>query len=165
MHLLLHPKRAGKVSPKRFGPGFYDWDLVTCVNELRKYIYGKMKQGTLDRYLKGDIDLKNIQGAVSYFSLVEAGDQFRELDGWLIDILHRALAERARLIHSTSSPKPYTVASKDQLIDGSWYTRIIPPMETRAPSFFSAWRASRKSLARHGLGGVDAVGMGYSYDA
>ncbi len=164
MNLLLHPRRAGKVSPKRVGRGFYDWDLVTCVNEVRKYIYGKMRQDTLDRYLDGDIDLKNIQGAVSYFSLVEVGDQFRELDGWLIDILRRALAERAKFINSTSSRESYAVASKDQLIDGSWYKRTIPPMETRAPSFFSAWRASRKSLARHGLGGVDAVGMGYSYD-
>ncbi|MBL3596917.1 hypothetical protein JMM63_15310, partial [Rhodovulum sulfidophilum] len=25
MHLLLHPRRAGKVSPKRVGRGFYDW--------------------------------------------------------------------------------------------------------------------------------------------
>lgn len=164
MHLLLHPRRAGKVSPKRIGRDFYDWDLVTCINELRKYTYGKMSQSTLDQYLCGDIDLKNIQGAVSYFSLVESGDQFRELDGWLIDILHRALAERAKLINSTSSRTLHTVASKDQLIDGSWYKKKVPLMETRAPSFFSAWRASRKSLTRHGLGGVDAVGMGYSYD-
>lgn len=164
MHLLLHPRRAGKVSPKRVGGNFYDWDLVTCINELRKYIYGKMSQGTLDRYLSGDVDLKNVQGAVSYFSLVEAGDQFRKLDGWLIDILHRALAERAKIIHSMSPQKCYTVASKAQLLDGSWYKKKFPPMETRAPSFFSAWRAGRKSLARHGLGGVDAVGMGYSYD-
>ncbi|WP_237400410.1 hypothetical protein, partial [Rhodovulum sulfidophilum] len=131
---------------------------------FRKYIYGRIRQSTLDRYLDGGPDLKNIQGAVSYFGLVETGDQFRQLDGWLIDILHRALVERAKLIHSTSSRKTYAVASKAQLIDGSWYKKTIPPMETRAPSFFSAWRASRKSLARHGLGGVDAVGMGYSYD-
>lgn len=164
MHLLLHPRRAGTVSPKRVGQGFYDWDLVTCVNELRKYIYGRMSQSTLDRYLDGNIDLKNIQGAVSYFSLVEVGDQFRELDGWLIDILRRALAKRAKIINSKFSRNPYAVASRDQLIDGSWYKKTILPMETRAPSFFSAWRACRKSLARHGLGGVDMVGMGYSYD-
>lgn len=163
MHLLLHPRRARKVSPKRVGGDFYDWDLVTCVNELRKYIYGKLKQRTLDLYLDGDINLKNIQGAVSYFSLVETGDQFRALDGWLIDILHRALSERARLICSTTSRNLHAVVSKDQLIDGSWYKRKKPELETQAPSFFSAWRASRKSLMRHGLGGVDAVGMGYNY--
>jgi hypothetical protein len=133
------------------------------MNELRKYVYGKMNQRTLDRYLDGDIDLKNIQGAASYFSLVEKGDQFRQLDGWLIDILHRALSERAKLIHSTTR-KSYAVPSKAHLIDGSWYKRTVPAMETRAPSFFTAWRASRKSLTRHGLGGVDTVGMGYSYD-
>lgn len=163
MHLLLHPRRAKKVSPKRVGGDFYDWDLVTCVNELRKYIYGNLKQRTIDLYLDGDINLKNVQGAVSYFSLVESGDQFRALDGWLIDILHRAISERARLVRSATAKKLHEAVTKDQLIDGSWYKRKTPIMETNAPSFFSAWRASRKSLMRHGLGGVDAVGMGYSY--
>ena len=133
------------------------------MNELRKYIYGNLKQGAIDLYLDGDISLKNIQGAVSYFSLVESGDQFRALDGWLIDILHRAISERARLVRLTTAKKLHEAVTKDQLIDGSWYKRKTPIMETNAPSFFSAWRASRKSLMRHGLGGVDAVGMGYSY--
>lgn len=163
MHLLLHPRRAKKVSSKRVGGSFYDWDLVTCINELRKFIYGNLKQKKIDLYLNGDINLNNIQGAVSYFSLVESGDQFRALDGWLIDILHRALSERARLVRATTKEKLHEVVSKDQIIDGSWYKRKIPEVETKAPSFFSAWRASRKSLTRYGLGGVDAVGMGYSY--
>jgi RNA-directed DNA polymerase len=163
MHLLLHPRRAKKISLKRVGRGFYDWDLVTCINELRNYIYGKLKQGTIDLYLDGNINLKNIQGAVSYFSLVESGEQFRALDGWLIDILHRALSERAKIISSTTTKKRHVVVPKDMLIDGSWYTRTVPKLETQAPSFFTAWRASRKSLARHGLGGVDGFGMGYTY--
>tara|TARA_Y100000815_G_scaffold270541_1_gene295399 strand:+ start:275 stop:646 length:372 start_codon:yes stop_codon:yes gene_type:complete len=123
-----------------------------------------MSQDTIDRYLNGDINLTNIQGAVSYFSLVEIGDQFRALDGWLIDILHRALSERARIIRSTTASKRHKAISKDQLIDGSWYKRRMLEMETRAPSFHTAWRASRKSLARHGIGGVDAIGMGYGYE-
>lgn len=163
MHLLLHPRRAQQVSSKRVGGKFYDWDLVTCVNELRKYIYGKLTQSTIDLYLDGDINLKNVQGAVSYFSLVKTGDQFRALDGWLIDVLHRALSERARLVRSTTTNKLHPVPSKDQLIDGSWYKQKFPRMETRSPSFFSAWRAGRKSLTRHGLGGIDSVGMGYNY--
>lgn len=163
MHLLLHPRRAGKVSSRRIGGDFYDWDLVTCLNELRNYIYGKLKQSTIDCYLSDDINLKNIQGAVSYFSLVESGDQFRALDGWLIDILHRAISERARFVRLTTSNELHAAAPKNQLIDGSWYRAKFPILETSAPSFFSAWRAGRKSLARHGLGGVDAVGMGYSY--
>jgi hypothetical protein len=49
------------------------------------------------------------------------------------------------------------------MIDGGWYNFPGIPMETRAPSFFTAWRAARKSWMRHGLGGVDAQGMGYAY--
>lgn len=162
-HLLLHPRRAKKISLARIGSSHYDWDLVTCLNELRKYIYGKIQQSRLDDYLNDKINLKNIQGAVSYFSLVERGNQFRELDGWLVDVLLRALAERVDLIRSTTSRKHHPLISKKELLEGTWYKNSGLKLETSVPSFFTAWRASRKSLARHGLGGVDAVGMGYSY--
>ena len=162
-HLLLHPRRAKKVSLRRITGTQYDWDLVTCINELRRYVYGGIDQATIDKYLDDRINLANIQGAVSYFGLVEKGDQFRALDGWLINCLGRALKERVRFIRIHTPRKRHRYLSESDLIMGSWYKFKKLSMETRVPSFFSAWRASRKSLARHGLGGVDAIGNGYSY--
>lgn len=162
-HLLLHPRRAKKVSLRRIRGLQYDWDLVTCLNELRRYVYGGIEQSKINDYLSDKINLANVQGAVSYFSLVERGDQFRMLDGWLVNCLHRALAERVRFIRTHTSRKGHRLLSVDELVNASWYKFKKLPMETTVPSFFSAWRASRKSLARHGLGGVDAIGTGYSY--
>lgn len=162
-HLLLHPRRAKAISLKRITGKQYDWDLVTCLNELRNYIYGSINQARIDSFLDGTANIKNIQGAVSYFSLVENSSQFRALDGWLIDVLHRALAERVKLIRNMTSKIGHPLIGEDELLNGSWYKLKKFPMETKVPSFFTAWRAGRKSLSRHGLGGVDAVGMGYSY--
>jgi RNA-directed DNA polymerase len=169
-HLLLHPRRTKSFGISRLGNGFQDWDLVTCMNELRAYVYGGRSQSVIDDYLAGTANISNLSGAVSYFCLVESSAIFRELDGWLIDCLCRAYNARVALLRSF----PKTLASmvklkflreitKAKMIDGSWYNFPSLPMETRAPSFFTAWRAARKSWMRHGLGGVDVQGMGYSY--
>ncbi|HAT87589.1 MAG TPA: hypothetical protein DCS30_17590 [Rhizobiales bacterium] len=166
-HLLLHPRRANMVSAKRISGKQYDWDLVTCLNELRNYIYGGLRQTQIDDYLNGKANIRNMQGAVSYFSLVENSAQFRSLDGWLVDILHRAVSERVRFIRNVTTKKTHRLIDVDELLNGSWYQVTSAPMsrmETTVPSFFTAWRAGRKSLTRHGLGGVDTIGMGYNYE-
>lgn len=48
-HLLLHIRRTGSFDPSRKGRGFVDWDLVTCINELRGYIYGGVSQSQVTR--------------------------------------------------------------------------------------------------------------------
>jgi len=160
-HLLLHPRRTKRYNKHRVGKGFRDWDLITCINELRSFIYGGLRQSTLERYLAGDTNLSNLSGAVSYFALVENGAVFRQLDGWLADVVHRVYSARVKLLNglSTKVLKPISSAA---VLDGSWYKYPALPQEARLPSFFMAWRAARKSWLRHGLGGINAQG-GYAY--
>lgn len=162
-NLLLHMGRANALSQRRVGPKFKDWDLVTCVNELRSYIYGGLSQASIDQTLNSKVTIKNISGAVSYFALVEDGSVFRELDGWLADVVQRAYKARAKAAAKLKRARILTPVTAEHLIDGSWYKFSGIPMETRLPSFFSAWRAARKSWSRHGLGGIDPQGMGYAY--
>jgi RNA-directed DNA polymerase len=86
-NLLLHLRRAKSLSKQRVGRGFRDWDLVTCINEVRAFVYGGLSQSSLDQTLSGKSAIRNIPGAVSYFALVADGAVFRELDGWLADVL------------------------------------------------------------------------------
>lgn len=161
-NLLLHPRRVKAYRPARIGKGFRDWDLVTCVNELRAFIYGGQRQSTLDDYLVGKVKVRNISGAVSYFSLVEDSSVFRELDGWLCDVIDRAYRARASLLTKIGK-KTVRAVRKDHLVSGQWYQYPKLPMESRLPSFFTAWRAARKSWTQHGLGGINPQGMGYVY--
>lgn len=161
-NLLLHPRRTKSINPKRIGPKYRDWDLVKCVNELRAYIYGGKKQSSLDGYLSGSCYLSNVPGAVSYFALVEDSATFRELDGWLADIIHRSYGMRLHLISPMLPRKPKRIA-KENLISGDWDKYPHLDIETRLPSFFTAWRAARKSWLQHGLGGINSQGSGYGY--
>jgi retron-type reverse transcriptase len=160
-HLLLYPKRTQYINRMRFGKNFKDWDLVTCINELRNYIYGGRSQRDLDGYFDGSIQLRHFSGAVSYFCLIDDGSIFRELDGWLVDAIYRA--HKARVALAQASTARAVPIQKDQIVDGSWYHFSQITQDTRPPSFFTAWRAARLSWSRHGLGGVDAVGIGYAY--
>ena len=161
-NLLLHLRRAKSLSRRRVGQGFRDWDLVTCINELRTYIYGGLSQSSLDQTLSGKSTIRNVAGAVSYFALVADGAVFRELDGWLADVLHRAYETRIDDAQKLAG-RSMASLSKRRLTTGSWYNFPTIPLETKLPSFFSAWRAARKSWSRHGLGGIDPQGMGYAY--
>ena len=162
-NLLLHPRRVNAISQKRLGHGFKDWDLVTCINELRSYVYGGLSQAAIDQTLNSKETIKNISGAVSYFALVEDWRVFRELDGWLVNVLQRAYSERIKTAANASKKRIIASLPTERLIDGKWYKFSGIPMETKLPSFFSAWRAARKSWSRHGLGGIDPQGMGYAY--
>ena len=158
-NLLLHLRRTGKLAKGRRGKGFVDWDLVTCVNELRRYIYGAKRQVVIDAFLTGGGKIGRSTGAVGYFGLLEDGGKFRELDGWLLHVLQSMYARRVALL-----PKKVKALDETALLSGNWYTFPKVQMETSLPSFHTAWRAARKNFARHGLGGVDPTGEGYGYE-
>jgi RNA-directed DNA polymerase len=154
IHLLQNPKR-GLFDPKRVGGMYYDWDLVTCINELRSYIYGGIKEVRINEFLNSNLRIKRFKGLMSFYPLVTQVDQFAMLDGWLVSALRRALRERARLL-SSFGIKPASLTEK-QIISGSWYRfQSGIQLETGAPSFVLAWRAARKAFRQYGLGDFEA---------
>jgi len=148
---LLHNLKRGMFDVNRIGRLFYDWDLVTCINELRNYIYGGLKQEKLVAFLAENKRITRFKGLMSFYPLVTNVEQFSQLDGWLISVLRRAVKERSRLIqtHFGGTLAPLSDA---RLIDGSWYEyQSGIPLETGAPSFVLAWRAARKAFRQYGL--------------
>jgi len=150
-HLLLQPSR-GRVDPSRIGTGFSDWDLVTCVNELRRYIYGRIKETGLDNALSGNAPFQLSRGALSFYPTVDrsGADVFRSLDGWLADALCRAYTKRAGLLNSLGIRA--VPIERGRLISGSWYRFPQVPTETRLPSFFRSWLYVRRCARIFGLG-------------
>lgn len=74
---------------------------------------------------------------LAFYPLVDDSQIFRELDGWLLNVLGRAQKERIRLLKKYNLVyKPYT---KDELITGSWYDNHEIKVETQLPSFYKSW--------------------------
>ncbi|MBS1018121.1 hypothetical protein JK205_04105 [Gluconobacter cerinus] len=153
-HLILHPKRARSINLSRLGSGLTDWDLVTCINELRRYIYGRHSERAIRNFINGDSSISKFYNTISYFCLSENEDTFKYLDGWLVSQVYYFYQERRKLLKSYGIPM--APISRKKLISGLWYSSKKIPNETKIPSFYLAWRAAKRSWALHGLHGVQA---------
>ena len=146
-HLLRHPKR-GEFNPNRLDLTGVDWDLVTCVNELRRYLYGRLGEAYLRRALVGARPLRLSNCALSYFPLVTNPREFERLDGWLADVLARTYEKRRTLLSQLGySTNPI---SKRALRTGEWYNASLR-LEPNLPCVVSAWRYVRKCYHAYGL--------------
>lgn len=137
-HLLLQPTRR-EFNSSRIGDGFRDWDLVTCINEIRRYIYGRISESTLNASLDGTTPFNMTRGALSYYPTVDSENSsvFKSLDGWLCNTLCRAYNRRISLLQNLGIE--LAPIDKMEMISGSWYQFPELYMETRLPSFFKSW--------------------------
>lgn len=158
--LLLYPRRHLALNCKRFDGKQLDWDFVSCIHRLRKYINGPYTNSDLMRFLEGKMRIKTLSGCVSYYCLSDTISEFSSLDGWLVWALERALAQRAKLIAKYCSKPDWKVLSKSEIISGSWFDRAKYGYELDAPSFVLALRASKKCWSQHGSLGVKNQGDG-----
>ena len=155
IHLLQQPRNGQPINPQRLGGDWIDWDLVTCINELRRYIYGGLSEWQLENFIENDKKLPFVRGLMSFYPLVSKHSNLSMLDGWLLSVLKRAITERSRLI-TVAGLLSYKV-DIETIINGNWYQNEIEN-ETRLPSFVRAWRAARKFYKRYGLTEVQAPG-------
>lgn len=157
IHLILYARRRNKspINPDRLGAGHLDWDLVTCLNEIRRYIYGGLAEAEIRAFIDDDKKLRIVRGLLAFYPLVTTSDSLKQLDGWLKNVVQRAIVERNKLIKNEGLPAnlQYKI-SEPFLISGDWYNSSVPN-ETRLPSFVLGWRAARKYYARYGLSGIE----------
>jgi len=112
-------------------------------------------------FLADHISVHMMRGAMAYYCLTDDHEQLHSLDGWLVDVLSRAMNFRTRLLNARGLA--IAPLSKRQILQGDWYNFSALQQETRCPSFFLAWRAARKKWERHGIRGIRIPRDAYSY--
>lgn len=144
-HLLLYPRK-GQFNASRIGPGFVDWDLVTCINEIRRYLYGGVSEALLQQHISGTLGLRTAgRGPMAYYCLTEDRSELHALDGWLVDAIRRAFRSRVRVLQSLGHVPAVTSLTKAEVVTGSWYSHPSIANETAMPSFYRAWLSGRKA--------------------
>lgn len=133
----------------RVGNGFYDWDLVKCLNEMRSYIYGGSTEIELSAFLEANVPISRFKGLMKFYALVNRADQFVALDGWLLSAVRRAHREREKILRRQFDIRMAPLQERD-LLHGGWYDYEAVEMETHMPSFILAWRAARKRFKQSG---------------
>lgn len=154
-HLFLHRRGAsGAFNPDRVGVGFGDWDLVTCINEIRKYIYGGLREAHVANFLADDAKPPFMRGLMGFLPLITDPEQLIALDGWLLNVMRRAQRERVRVLHNHFGTVTSRLTGND-LITGGWYNYPLINNDASLPSFVRAWRVARKYYKRYGLSGIE----------
>lgn len=146
---LLHYWRNGP-NLDRVGSGF-DWDLLTLVNELRRFIYGSLSEDNIRAILSGESKITKMRGRMRFAVMLDEKEVLQRLDGYMLSQVRKALAKRYALIakhHGTL----YRVFSRAELRTGTWLSPSAwlgeTPPDTRMPSFMRAYHAARKLAAR-----------------
>lgn len=156
-HLVQAPKKR-TFSKKRIHPEV-DWDLVTCINDVRKILYGRLTEKEITDGLAGAEPLKPVRSHMSGFAMVDTPDRFKELDGWLVAVMARAYTMRAGLAKSLGA-SPLKLRRR-AIIRGDWYKFTKFQQETNLPSSFRVWLYMRKYYRVRGIRALPAPSYSY----
>jgi len=159
-HLLLYPRTAG-FNASRVGGPWYDWDVVTCINAIRRHVYAGLTHSQIEYAARGILGRVRPRGLMASFCLVDDQAQLKALDGWLINVLCRAIKERGKVLGKLGHI--YAPIGRANLLQADWYQFAPIPQDVRVPSFFLAWRASNAAWERYGPKGIHIPHGAYGY--
>lgn len=140
----------GKLLPTANG----DKAILVAMMQIRRYMYGGLSSQDLIEYLKGGNNRIYFKGIMSFYPLISDEKQLRELDGWLVSVVFRAIACRKRLLNAklpfVSLSFPYGI-SKDRLSVRFRRKLIYGRPLLEIPSFTLVYRALKKGVTEMGI--------------
>jgi retron-type reverse transcriptase len=139
----------------------YDWDLLGLIYELRNSLYGGLTENDLKDFITLGRRLKAMKGLMGFYCLIDDPTPLRNLDGWMLSIVRRAMVNRSAILHanyghSCLTPTNAELATGKWLDPAAWKGGVLP--DARMPSLVRGWRAARKHFFTFGLEQVEAPG-------
>ncbi len=153
-NLLQEPKR-GRVLIERLAYGI-DRDYLIMLAQLRRYLYGELSESQLRKYMARQTPLMRYHGLMSFYPIVNDEMLLKELDGWLLNSVYRALRLRAKLFLKagiTILPPPHNLKKIDLLKLGY---RPTPGryVDLRFPSIARVARLIRRASRTYGASAI-----------
>lgn len=143
-NLLKYVKKGIQITQRRIGNEGTDFDLMICLNDLRKAIHGSYNRTAEQELMeaKGEAELTNIYGWLQYFPLVTDYSQMLDFDNWLRRSVYTAYNLRQKVLANNRRFRRFVELNFDDLTGGTWYKREFD--ETPPASFPSMTAAYRK---------------------
>ncbi len=95
---LLQPLRKLPLKAVIIPANDRDKALMSAMAEIRRYLYGGLTSTQILNYINGKTRRIYFKGLMSYYPLITDVEQLKELDGWLVSAVHRAVRERGKLL-------------------------------------------------------------------
>ena len=94
--------------------------MLGLVYELRRSLYGGLTEEQLDDFIQHGERLPNMRGLMGFYCLLDDPAPLKQLDGWMLNIVRRAMKTRNNLLsalYNASCPTP----TNKQLATGDWF--------------------------------------------
>lgn len=158
LYLLYYLKFGFRASRSSAQRPCYDWDLLGLIYELRRSFYGGLTERQLNNFIYDGIRPPHMRGLMGFYCLLDDMAPLKEMDGWMLSIVRRAMKVRNERLaaFSASCPTPSNVqlATGEWLDPNAWRGGDLP--ESKMPSMVLGWRAARKYFYTCGLEKVEA---------
>jgi len=155
-NLLQEPKR-GRSLKTRLLHGI-DQDYRILLIQLRRYLYGELSESQLRKYMARQTPLMRYHGLMSFYPIVNDEQLLKELDGWLLNSVFRALRLRAKMFNAagiTPLAAPHGL-TKTQLLKLRYYPTIGLSrfVDLRFPSVARVARLIRRASITYGASAI-----------
>jgi hypothetical protein len=153
-NLLQEPKR-GNTFIARIAFGI-DRDYLIMLAQLRRYLYGELTESQLRKYMARQTPLMHYHGLMSFYPIVNDETLLRELDGWLLNSVYRALKLRSKLLRRagiTILPPPHGLTKK-ALLKLSYRPQPGQFVDLRFPSIARVARLIRRASRTYGTSAI-----------
>lgn len=142
--------------------------LLSAIMQIRRYVCGGITKSQFDKYSRGEVGQLKFKGVMSFYPLIDDVDQLKNLDGWLVSTIHRALKLRAKLLaghgFTRAASFPFSVA-RNKLVHAFSTQNVMGHNLLEIPSFVSMQRSMSKGLREYGIQYVmNSRSNIYSYD-
>lgn len=151
---LIQPLKTSQLKSIKIPANGKDESLLAAICEVRRYLYGNLSIAQIQDYINGKTKRIHFKGLMSYYPLINNTKQLKELDGWLVSAIHRAVKERGRLLIKHNFNRnhmfPFNVPKRE--IISSYRKKIIkrkPLLEV--PSLSLLYAALELAIFDHGI--------------
>ncbi|WP_076057580.1 reverse transcriptase domain-containing protein [Mycobacterium sp. IS-1264] len=143
-----------------------DRDYITCILQIRRYMYGPLGEAEVRRFIQGSIPFMSFEGVMAFFPLVNDIEQLSHLDGWLSNQIWLALGRRQQLLIQQGLPTPKPMGlSKQELIGFTTVSSTTRrTVDLRLPSFIRVAKVVKRATQTYGFGVVPGGNSLYLYD-
>lgn len=155
-NLLQEPKRGNFVSDRILGAGQIDLDYPVLIYQLRRYLYGGLSEAMLRRFLFRQTPNLRFKGLMSFYPIVDDEPLLRELDGWMLASVARAIKLRGNLWNSYFPgplPTPHG-RTPSQILQLRHNPLSGPLIDLRFPSFLRISKLLRRAASTYGTSAV-----------
>jgi len=164
---LIQPLRGSKLVALEIPANDKDKHLLSAILEIRRYLYGNLTDQMIANYLNGSSNRIFFKGVMSFYPLINNEEQLRDLDGWLVTAIFKAIRIRSKLLkkwkYNRDGNFPFNVPHKD-LAEAFKKKRIKGKKLLQIPSFYSIYQALKKGVAGVGVEGVmNPTAISYDY--